>query len=127
MSNVKFATAINCIDGRVQLPVIEWLLEQFEVDYVDVITEPGCDKVLAERSNHYALEAIRKSVNISLNKHQSKVLAVAGHYDCAGNPVSKNEHLQQIMLAVETVKSWDLPGVVIGLWVDENWKVHRVA
>jgi len=32
----KFATAINCMDGRVQLPVINWLMENLSVDYVDI-------------------------------------------------------------------------------------------
>ena len=26
--NKKFVTAINCIDGRVQIPVIEWLKKE---------------------------------------------------------------------------------------------------
>ena len=38
---MSFCTAINCMDGRVQLPVIRFLQERFKVDYVDVISEPG--------------------------------------------------------------------------------------
>ena len=38
---MSFYTAINCMDGRVQLPVIYYLKERFGVPYVDVITEPG--------------------------------------------------------------------------------------
>lgn len=34
----KFATAINCMDGRVQIPVIEYIKSKYEVDYVDMIT-----------------------------------------------------------------------------------------
>lgn len=37
---MKFATAINCIDGRTQLPVIEWARKKYGVDYVDMITKP---------------------------------------------------------------------------------------
>jgi len=44
----KFATAINCMDGRCQLPVIEWMKKRYGVEYVDMITEPGPDGVLAE-------------------------------------------------------------------------------
>ncbi len=44
----RFGTALNCIDGRTQIPIINWLKENFDVDYVDLITEPGMDKVLAQ-------------------------------------------------------------------------------
>jgi len=36
-----FCTAVNCMDGRVQLPVINYLKERFSANYVDMITEPG--------------------------------------------------------------------------------------
>lgn len=38
---MKFCTAINCMDGRVQLPVINYLKKHFKVNYVGSITEPG--------------------------------------------------------------------------------------
>lgn len=28
ISNMKFTTAINCMDGRFQIPVIEWLRQE---------------------------------------------------------------------------------------------------
>jgi hypothetical protein len=43
----KFVTCINCIDGRTQLPVIEFLRRKYDVDFVDLITIPGADGVLA--------------------------------------------------------------------------------
>jgi hypothetical protein len=48
MKKHKFATALNCMDGRVQITIIEFLKKKFKVDYVDMITEPGIDKILAE-------------------------------------------------------------------------------
>ena len=47
MSHGKFGTAINCLDGRVQLPVSNWMKMQFHLDYIDMITEPGPDKIVA--------------------------------------------------------------------------------
>ena len=38
---MSFYTTINCMDGRVQLPVISYLMERFGVQYVDAITGPG--------------------------------------------------------------------------------------
>jgi hypothetical protein len=46
----KFVTAINCMGGRVQLPEINWMMQNLSADYVDMITEPGPDKIFAEGS-----------------------------------------------------------------------------
>lgn len=123
MSEGKFATAINCMDGRTQLPVNAWMKKEYGVDYVDTITEPGPNKILAENCD---VESIRKRVLISVNKHGSKHIAVVGHHDCAGNPVDKEKQLGHIKNAIKTLESWGLKANVIGLWVDESWKVHKV-
>lgn len=126
MTDRKFATAINCMDGRVQLPVIEWLKRRYAVDYVDMITEPGPEKLLAEARDPAAIESMRKRLEISLTRHKSKLVAIAGHHDCAGNPADRDTKREQIVGAVERVRSWH-PGVdVTGLWVDESWAVHEV-
>lgn len=126
MNHGSFATAINCMDGRVQLPVIGYLKEKHGVDYVDVITEPGPIKALSERSDQAVLESIRRRLEISVLKHRSRHVVVVGHHDCAGNPVGKDVQLRQIAQAVETVRSWGFGCEVRGLWVDENWNVHEV-
>ena len=126
MSNMKFATAINCMDGRVQIPIIEWLRKEHGVDYVDMITEPGPNKILAEGKDTQALEQIKRKVEISVNKQGSELIAIIGHYDCAGNPVEKDTQLKQILSAIKTVKAWNFEVQIIGLWVDENWRVHKV-
>src|SRR5262244_3596388 len=46
MAHGAFATAINCIDGRAQSPVADWLKINCNVSYVDVATIPGPDKAL---------------------------------------------------------------------------------
>jgi len=123
---MKFVTAINCIDGRVQIPVIEWLRKEYGVDYVDVITEPSPNKILAEDKDSPVLDSIKRRVEISVNDHASELIAIAGHYDCAGNPVENDMQLKQIRSAIKTVKSWDCEVQIIGLWVDENWEVCMV-
>ena len=117
-----FATAINCIDGRVQRPVMEFAMREFGVDYVDLITEPGPDKVLSEKKEPDIIESIRKRTMFSIERHQSKIVMVVAHYDCAANPVEKEEHYQQIEEAVRNIKDWNLGVDVYGLWVDKNWK-----
>lgn len=126
MATGKFATAINCMDGRVQRPVIHWLGKNTGADYVDMITEPGADKLMADGSLSQR-EAIRAKVLISVNQHKSGCVAIIGHYDCAGNPVTKEEHLKHIRKAVETVRGWNLPVRILGLWVNEQWEVEPVV
>ncbi|MBI2578370.1 MAG: hypothetical protein HYW26_01520 [Candidatus Aenigmarchaeota archaeon] len=125
MSHGKFATAINCIDGRCQVPVSAWMKEHFGIDYVDRITEPGPDKVLSGGSAEN-IESIKRKVMVSVNAHKSRVIAIAAHHDCAGNPVSMEDHWEQLRKCVVIVKSWKLPVKVVGLWVNEEWNVEVV-
>jgi len=123
---MKFATAINCMDGRVQIPVIEWIKKEYGIDYIDMITEPGPNKILAEGKDKAALESIKNRVGISINKHGSKIIAIVGHYDCAGNPEEKGAQFKTTLSAIKAVKLWNLNVQIIGLWVDENWEVCEV-
>jgi len=126
MSEGKFATAINCMDGRVQLPVTAFLKKKYGVDYVDMITEPGPNGILAVNNDQSIIDSIKRRVGISTTKHGSKHIAIAGHHDCAGNPVDKDTHLAHIRSAIKAVKSWGVKAEVIGLWVDDKWKVSEV-
>lgn len=121
----SFGTALNCIDGRTQIPVINWMKENFDVDYVDLITEPGMDKVLSQGKRSEIL-MVKNKVRTSITAHKSKVVAIVGHYDCAANAVSNYKHYRDIEESMEVVKSWGFPVKVVGLWVDEFWCVHLV-
>ena len=123
MAEGKFATSVTCMDGRIQTPLANWIKENYSVDYVDTITEPGVDKKVAESND---LESIKTKVGISINAHGSGLIVVSGHYDCAGNPVSDDEHIAHIKKGVEIINSWNLGVKVIGAWVDGDWKVNPV-
>ena len=125
MTKETFATAINCMDGRTQEPIISWAKKTFEVDYVDAITEPGPDKILAEGPDTL-VESIRNRVMISVNKHGSQNVIMVSHHDCAGNPVSKEEHLDQLKKSVDVISSWELEVKIIGVWIGEDWKVNKL-
>ena len=127
MAHGTFATVINCMDGRVQEPVIAWMKSEYGVQYVDDVTEPGPVCMLAANTDYAALESIRRRVDISVNKHGSHVVAIIAHHDCAGNPVCKDEQLSQLSSAIAAVNSWGFGVDVLGLWVDEEWQVHPVA
>ena len=123
MAKGKFATSVSCMDGRIQIPLTNWIKENFSVDYVDTITEPGIDKLVADNTD---LESIKIKVGISINKHESELIVVSGHYDCAGNPVSNEEHITQIKKGIEVISSWNLGVKVVGVWVDDTWKLNTV-
>ncbi len=123
MAKGKFATSVSCMDGRIQIPLINWIKENFSVDYVDTITEPGIDKLVADNTD---LESIKIKVGISINKHESELIVVSGHYDCAGNPVSNEEHITQIKKGIEVISSWNIGVKVVGVWVDDTWKINTV-
>ena len=61
----EFVTCLNCIDGRVQLPVINWVMTNYGVKYVDMITTPGMDGILADKN--YNIEDILEKIRISRN------------------------------------------------------------
>lgn len=126
MTNKIFAAAINCMDGRAQLPVIEWLRRRYDIDYVDMITEPGPERLLSEGKDQTAIESIQKRLEISVTRHHSALVVIAGHHDCAGNPADKETRLGQILTAIKTVKSWHFKVQVMGLWIDESWEVREV-
>ncbi len=126
MATEKFVTAINCIDGRAHFPVKTWLKASFDAEFVDRITEPGVDKLLADGAAD-VVEDIKQQVLISVNAHSSKTVAIVGHHDCAANPVSEAQHRQDIGEAVATVQSWGLPVQVVGLWVNSEWQVEVVC
>ncbi|MEO0073679.1 MAG: carbonic anhydrase [candidate division WOR-3 bacterium] len=121
----RFCTAINCMDGRVQLPVNLWLRDRYGIDYVDTITEPGPNRILAEGTDPTLVDSIRRRLLVSVRCHGSKVVAVVGHDDCAGSPVASDVQRQLVRQAVAVVRSWELGVDVIGVWVDTNWQVHE--
>ena len=123
MAKLKFATCINCIDGRVQLPAINFIKRRFRIDYVDVITEPGPDKVLSENESIDIIESIKRRVLLSVERNSSKNIIIAGHHDCKANPVEKKVHYKQIREAVNKIKGWNLEVDVYGVWVGKDWKV----
>ena len=126
MSHGKFGTAINCMDGRVQLPVTNWLKQKYSLDYVDMITEPGPDKMLTKGTAEQ-IESIKSRVLISANAHGSQTILIAAHHDCAGNPVDREEHIRQVKECVKILRSWGLPVTnILGAWINENWTLEIV-
>ncbi|GGD15389.1 carbonic anhydrase [Pontibacillus salipaludis] len=125
MSEKTFSTVITCMDGRVQLPVNEWMQNQYNTPYVDTITAAGPEKVILAGAAS-EVDSMKEKVTISCDAHGSEVVAVAGHHDCAGNPVGREQKVEEIKQAVEAVQSWGFPVQVVGLYVNEKWEVETI-
>lgn len=125
MPQHKFATAITCIDGRVQQPISDWVKLHTNVDYVDLVTEPGPDKVLSSGPSNLLEDIIRRA-RFSVLHHQSPVVAVTGHHDCAANDADREEHIEQIMEGVRVVLAHQLNVRILGLWLNEWHSVELV-
>jgi carbonic anhydrase len=120
----KRATCLNCMDGRVQLPVLQWIKANYNVDFVDVITEAGMDNVLCNQED---IREVLRSITISVDVNKSTRLFVVGHYDCRGNPVEEDVHRQEITCSVKRLRDYWPKHEVVGLWVNKDWQVEVVA
>ncbi len=123
---MTFCTSIHCMDGRIQEPIIQYLKENYNITYVDTITEPGPNKILAEKENKTSVNSILERIKISINNHDSKLIVVSGHYDCAGNPVDEEIQKSQIKDSIQFLKINYTDIEIIGLWINKNWQVNKI-
>ncbi len=123
---MSFCTVINCMDGRTQLPVNEYLRRQMNVDFVDTITEPGPVRILAEQQNSPLAQSIQNRIEISVGKHKSKSVAIVAHCDCNGNPLEKDQQLEQLEKATKWLTEKYPDVQILGLWVDSSWSVTQI-
>ena len=93
---MSFCTVISCIDGRIQLPVIDYLQNRFGVDYVDNVTDAGPVGSLSQHPEPDDANSIYRRVAVSSNAHSSLGIAIVADHDCAGNPISDSKQIEQI-------------------------------
>jgi hypothetical protein len=114
------------MDGRVQVPVSEYMRERTGAVHVDTITEPGPARILAESWDSDTTRSILSRVDVSVTRHGSRVVSVVAHVDCSGNPAREEEQLVQLESATRRL-SESFPNVtVVGPWVDDSWSVEEV-
>lgn len=123
--SAAFAVLLTCIDGRIQTPLAQWVRQRYEVAYADVITEPGIDAVLAHGPEE-ARAALLDKICISRLAHHAAHAVIAGHHDCAANPVARAVHEEQIRAAVDYLRA-TLPRLTtVGVYVDNTWTPRLV-
>ena len=123
---MKFCTAVTCMDGRIQLPVIAYLQKRFNAEYVDLISEAAVNLVLSKQEETNVVESVLDRIRISVEVHGSVSIAIVGHYDCARNPTSREEQYQHTQDSINFIRNKYNQLEIIGLWVDENWKVNEI-
>lgn len=119
-----FGTVLECMDGRPQRKVADYLDTSFGVRNLDTITTAGLVRHLAEDTDQTG--TILANLAISVERHGSRKIAVVAHHDCAGNPVSANTQKQQIAAALARLQGLYPDADVVGLWINEHWVVERV-
>jgi len=123
---VSFCTVVNCMDGRVQLPVIRYLQDRFEVRYVDSVTEAGPVKSLAQPVDEAVSQSILRRVAVS-RTHGSKVVTIIAHDDCAGNPEDETTQRRQLEEAADFMAGHFPDMLILGLWLSRDWSVFEVT
>lgn len=104
-----------------QLPVVEFLKRRLRVSFVDVVTEPGAVRVLADRRDRFALKSITRRLELSLEVHAPRTIAVAAHHDCRANQTDDERQQQQLVRAVQFLGRHYGEVAVLGLWVNFAW------
>lgn len=120
----KIATAVNCMDGKVQEPVIRYLKKNHNVHYVDMITEPGPDKILSGTEEKFRINSIMQRLEISVRQHGSRLILMAGHAACDSNPVSQEIHIAQILNSAATIRNWFPEVELVPVWITEKGVVE---
>ncbi len=126
-----FCTVLNCMDGRVQRGVFDYFCERFGAEYADMINWPGVVRVFGSEGgvdeSSYAVLSLKEMIDISVNKHGSKCIGLAGHYDCGGNPVSEAEQMEQVKRGVVYLRGEYECVEVVGVWVGKDWQVSELV
>ncbi len=132
-SNLHFATMINCIDGRTQKPVSDWIKKELCVEFVDAVNVAGPTNVITKGVKE-VVENLKEEVSISVSGHSSTNVVVIAHQDCAKNPISDEAQISELNESCELIANdWGVPkGVsVIGLWLEKNsdfdWSIKKLT
>lgn len=134
MSNIhENGIAFVCCDGRLhhgEVNAVEALRQELGVDFVYPLSVPGPNGVLL-RGAECEKDALYKQFSVLLNLKNPSVVAIAGHYNCAGNPVSNEEHDSDVREAVKVIREWGYTGTIVGFVYehehDLSWPLKEVA
>lgn len=123
---MKFGTLVNCTDGRVQYPVMDYLKKKYDFDFFDAANEAGPLRTLTKNSDKCRLITLKEQIRTSLEEHDSKFIALVGHHDCTDNPGDRAKQEKQMDEALDYLqRSFGTSIKYVGLYVNENWEVEE--
>jgi hypothetical protein len=123
---MKFGTVINCTDGRVQYPVMDYLKKTYDFDFFDSANEAGPLRTLTKNSDKCRLITLKEQIRTSLEEHDSKLIALVGHHDCTDNPGDRAFQENQMDEALDYLqRSFGTSITYVGLYVNEQWEVEE--
>lgn len=123
---MKFGTVVNCTDGRVQYPVMDYLKKQYDFDFFDSANEAGPLRTLTKNSDKCRLITLKEQIRTSLEEHDSKLIALVGHHDCTDNPGDRAFQENQMDEALDYLQRSFGTGIkYVGLYVNEKWEVEE--
>ncbi|MDX2431111.1 MAG: hypothetical protein QNK35_09270 [Bacteroides sp.] len=127
MEHKNVGTVINCIDGRIQYPVLDFLKKNYEMDYFDSLTEAGPLKILTERTDKCRLFSLKEQISTSLEENGSRFIALVGHHDCTDNQEERAGQEKQIDKVLKYLKkAYGDEITYVGLYVNERWEVEEI-
>ena len=123
---MKFGTVVNCTDGRVQYPVMDYLKKHYDFDFFDAANEAGPLRTLTKNSDKCRLITLKEQIRTSLEEHDSKFIALVGHHDCKDNPGDRAFQEDQMDEALDYLqRSFGTSITYVGLYVNEHWVVEE--
>jgi hypothetical protein len=123
---MKFGTLINCSDGRVQYPVMDYLKKSYDIEFFDAANEAGPLLTLTKKTDKCRLISLKEQIRTSLEEHNSKFIALVGHHDCTDNPGDRAFQEKQMNEALDYLqRGFGKDLTYVGLYVNENWEVEE--
>ncbi len=123
---MTFCATINCLDGRTQQPVVNYLMQRFNVKYVDMLTDAGPLGILTKAPESERALLFQERVDTVIRVHDIKELAITGHWDCRGNPVPRETQIEQMGDVVRQYRKLYPQLTIIGLFVGEEGDIEEI-
>ena len=125
-NNSDYGTIVNCLDGTIQLPAIDFAKKLWKVDRIDVITEATPEKILSEMKDQKTIERIYQNIEASICDQYTKRLAIVSHSDCDINNVSDISKKEMLYKAISYLKARYKDIEVVGIWFESNIKAKII-
>jgi len=63
---MRFGTVVNCTDGRVQYPVMDYLKKKYDFDFFDSANEAGSLRILTKNRDKCRLITLKEQIRTFL-------------------------------------------------------------